>query len=360
MSLELKEPATKSQKNLKRLKIIASIASILGIALSIYFIYSVGVTEILDGIGKIGFGGFAIILFLYLLRICVRALAWKFSVHEPYKLNFSDTFPAVIIGEAISSLIPLGILASGTSKAIAVRSRIPIVAALSSVATENLFYTLITSLFIIAGAVAFLLNFQGNDGWLWTIYVLIGLILALLLFCFLLILRQWHLASGLCEWIYEKGFFQRILKNGRAHVRLFENLIFDFYRRYPNRFAPIIFFQMLYHVFGIAEVWFVLSRISDVVPNLYSSFLLESVSRVVTITFKMVPFAVGVDEATSQFITENLELGVAVGVTIAILRKGRVLFWALVGILIIFKRGLNLAEILRHAENVTEDLRVVK
>lgn len=360
MSLELKEPETKAKKNLKRLKIIASISSILGIALFIYFVYSVGVTQILEGIVKIGFGGFAIILFLYLIRICVRATAWKMSVHEPYKLKFKDTFQGVIIGEAISSLIPLGILASGTSKAISVRSKIPLVAGLSSVATENLFYTFVTSLFIIAGAIAFLFNFQGDEAWVWTIYALIGIVFALFLFCLLLVLRQWHLASGFFEWVYEKGFFQNVLKNGRFHIKLFENLIFDFYRSSSNRFAPIIFCQIIYHACGIAEVWFILSRISDAIPSFYSSFLLESVSRVVTITFKLIPFAIGVDEASSQFIAENLGLGLAVGLTIAILRKGRILFWAIMGVLIILKRGLSLAEVLRHAEAATGDLKVVE
>lgn len=360
MSLELKETEVKAKTNLKRLKILATILSISGVTLFIYFIYSVGISEILEGIAKIGFGGFAVILFLYSLRICVRASAWRLSVHEPYKLSFKDTFQGVVIGEAISSLIPLGILASGTSKAISVRNRIPLVAGLSSVATENLFYTFITSLFIISGAILFLLNFETNDAWRWTIYALIGVICSLLIFCFLLILRQWHLASGLCQWIYEKGFWQNLLKNGRGQVRLFENLIFDFYRSASNRFAPIVIYQILYHAFGIAEVWFILSRISSVAPDLYSSFLLESVSRVVTITFKLVPFAMGVDEAGSQFIAENLSLGIAVGLTIAILRKGRNLFWAIIGVLIILKRGINLAEILRHAEAATEDLKVIK
>lgn len=139
MSLEVKEPLKKSKPNLKHLRSIGIILSFLGICLFVYFVYSVGVNEILEGVAKIGFGGFSVILFLYLLRICVRASAWKLSVYEPYKLHFKDTFQAVIIGEAVSSIIPLGILASGTSKAVAVSNRIPLVAGLSSVATENLF-----------------------------------------------------------------------------------------------------------------------------------------------------------------------------------------------------------------------------
>ena len=61
--------------------------------------------------------------------------------------------------------------------------------------------------------------------------------------------------------------------------------------------------------------------------------------------FKLIPFLVGVDEAGAQFVTETLALGAGVGVTLAIIRKGRVLFWAMVGLTLIIKRGLSLKEI---------------
>ncbi len=356
MSVNSKSKLPISSNKLSHLKTFAAVLSVSGVGLFIYFIYSVGIKEILEGIGKIGLIGFAVIVFLYLLRIIVRAIAWKLSVYKRYKLSFYDTFSAVIIGEAVSSVIPLGILASGTSKAVAVTNRVPLVVGLSSVATENLFYTLITSLFIISGATAFLVNYGTESNWIWTVYALIVIILALLILGSLMILRRWHWASGICSWIYEKGFLRQYLKHGRIHVKLFENLIYGFYRRHPHRFAPIILCQILYHAIGIAEVWFILSRISDAVPTFYQAFLLESVSRVVTIIFKLIPFAIGVDEASSQFISENLLLGVAVGVTIAILRKGRILFWAGIGILIILKRGLSLTEILSHSESLQADV----
>ena len=100
------------------------------------------------------------------------------SVYEPYKLELRDTIPAVIIGEALSAMIPLGILISGTAKAVAVRHRLPLVVGLSSVATENLFYSIVTGLFIVLGAFNFLRNFDLADGWVWSIDVLIVCVFA--------------------------------------------------------------------------------------------------------------------------------------------------------------------------------------
>jgi hypothetical protein len=161
------------------------------------------------------------------------------------------------------------------------------------------------------------------------------------------VLRQWHFASELCEKLYARGIARGILENGRLDVRLFENLIYGFYRRYPKRFMPVCFFEVIFHLLGVVEGWYILSKLSEAVPSLMTSFLLESVSRLITILFKLVPFVIGVDEAGAQYITETLAIGAGVGVTLAIIRKGRILFWTAIGIVMIVKRGLSFREITR-------------
>ncbi len=339
------ENQNSNQKHLNRLKIVAVVFTLLGVALFGYFVYSVGLEEILAGIARIGFGGFLIILLLYFLRITVRACAWKLCVSEPYKLDLRDTLPAVIMGEALSSLIPLGILVSGTAKAVAVKKRVPLVIGLSSVATENLFYSLVTGLFICLGAFAFLRSFQLEEGWIFTIDILIGIIVLLIFLGVLMVFRQWHWASSLCNWLYNRNFGKRFLETGRAQARQFEDLIYGFYRNYPRRFFPIILLQIAYHLIGVTEVWFVLSRISQVFPSIYTSFLLESISRKITIVFKLIPFLIGVDEAGAKFVTETLALGAGIGVTLAIIRKGRILFWTAIGLILIIRREFSLREI---------------
>ncbi|CAN5313380.1 hypothetical protein BH10ACI3_BH10ACI3_23370 [soil metagenome] len=333
------------KKNYGRLKIAGVVLTLLGIGLFAYFIYVVGVHEIYEGVTRFGFVGFAVILFIYFVRICARAWAWKLSVHEPYALELKDTIPAVMIGEAMSSTIPLGILISGTSKAVAVRKRIPLVAGLSSVATENLFYSLVTSIFLIAGAIVLLREYAVDDGLIWTLDLLIGSVSVLLFLGILMVIRQWHFASEICERVFQMGFLQSTLRNGRLHVRLFENLIYGFYRHYPRSFLPICLLEAAYHVLGILEVWYILSRLSDGMPSILTAFLLESVSRLVAILFKLIPFMIGVDEAGAQFVGHTVALAAGVGVTLAIIRKGRILFWTAIGLALIAKRGVTFKEV---------------
>jgi hypothetical protein len=91
-----------------------------------------------------------------------------------------------------------------------------------------------------------------------------------------------------------------------------------------------------------------------------TSFLLESVSRLISIVFKLVPFVIGIDEAGAQYITDTLAIGAGIGVMLAIIRKGRILFWTGVGILLIVKRGLSFKEITRIGKTVNEQVSAEK
>ncbi|QYO68377.1 lysylphosphatidylglycerol synthase transmembrane domain-containing protein [Leptolyngbya sp. 7M] len=339
------EFAPKPSRKARNLKFIGIFLTICGIGLFAYLVYSVGIAEIAGNIGRFGILGFLVILSIYAVRVCLRAATWKLSVYEPYRLKMRDTIPAVMIGEAMSSTIPLGIVVSGTAKAVAVRRKVPLVVGLSSVATENLFYSFTTTVFLISGAFVFARWFAPDPNTVLLIDILIGLMIGTLVFLALLIIRQWHFASEFCEWLYRRGLLTSILDTGRVQVRLFENLIYGFYRRHPDRFIPIVLMEIAFHFLGIVEVWFILTRIAEPASHMVNAFLLESVSRLITIVFKLVPFLIGVDEAGAQFVGEAVGIGAAIAVTLAIIRKGRILFWSALGWLLIVNRGLGIRRI---------------
>lgn len=339
--------------HITRLKIAAAVLTAIGAVLFGYFIYSIGYRELAGEIAKLGLSGFAVLLLIYSLRLVARAWAWSLSVGAPYKLSIKESVEGVIIGEAMSSLIPLGILVSGTAKAVSVRNRVPLVVGLSSVATENLFYSFTTSFFLILGSFTLVRSFELDEGWVVTIDILIAALVVVIIFLALLVIRQWHLASELFEKLYQRGIAPSFTGTWRMHLRLFENFVFGFYRQYPRRFLPICLLEVFYHLLGITEVWYILSQIGERLPHLTEAFLLESVSRLITIVFKLVPFVIGVDEAGAQFVAKTLGMAAGIGVTIALLRKGRMIFWTFVGTILAIVRGISFRSITRTAPDET-------
>jgi hypothetical protein len=334
-------PQGSNPKHMKLLRIMGILMTVAGIALFAFFINRVGIDEVLNGVKKIGWDGFAIILIAYLVRISARALSWSFAVYEPYKISFKDTLPAVLMGEAMSSLIPMGPIISGTTKVVAVKRKVPLMVGFSSITIENLFYTHMTGLFIIAGAVFVLQRYQPEGFWAYAIDGLIVVTSLTILFGIFVVIKQWHMLSAVARVATKLGLFPRFMEPVKPKIRDFEDMFFNFYRKHPERFMPMVLCQVAFHAMGIFEVWFILNRVGDQFATLINAFLLESVSRAINIFFKMVPFLVGVDEAGASFMAEILAIGATVGVVVAVVRKGRMVFWTGVGVTLIAIRNLR-------------------
>ena len=76
-------------------------------------------------------------------------------------------------------------------------------------------------------------------------------------------------------------------------------------------------------------------------PTLLGAFLLESINRFINVAFKFVPMRLGVDEAGSGILTQVLYGSSALGVTLAVVRKARMLVWTGAGVVFLGLRGMT-------------------
>ena len=107
---------------------------------------------------------------------------------------------------------------------------------------------------------------------------------------------------------------------------------------------------------GVLEIYVTLSFISlALAPTFLTAFILESVNRVINVVFKFIPLRMGVDEAGTGKVAGILQFTEATGVTLAIIRKGRDVFWTMIGVLLLIQRGWSLRAATRAADNATAD-----
>ena len=110
-------------------------------------------------------------------------------------------------------------------------------------------------------------------------------------------------------------------------------------RRHPEHVAAIVAFEVAYQVLAVAEVYVTLRWSARLHPTLESALVLETVSRAITIVFKMLPMRVGVDEAGSSLSAGQAAASEpATGLTLALVRKLRVLFWSAIGLALSVRR----------------------
>jgi hypothetical protein len=324
--------------------------TLVGLALFAYFIWRAGPADIWSNISQIGWW-FWVIVLLAGLRFAVRVEAWTLCFEEPHRLGFREAFKAYLIGDAVGNVVPLGIVVSEPTKAaMASRRGVPFAATFSAIAVENIFYMLSVALFIFAGAAALLVAFPLPKVLRYSSYGIVAGALLFVVFAAYALKREWRFLSAALRWTAARGLGRGTLERRLARVGSFEERIYGFYSRNRGRFAGIFVCEALFHALGVAEGYLTIWLINSQRPTVLSAFLFESVNRVITVVFKFVPLRAGIDELGTGKLAQVLAFGMAAGVTLAIVRKARMLFWMAAGVLLLLVRGLSLRGIAAEAE----------
>jgi hypothetical protein len=293
----------------------------------------IGLAEIVEDVRQVGWG-LAAIVALGGLRFLLRAVAWRLCLDPPHHLRLRDAFAAVICGDAIGNVTPLGPLVGEPAKAAFVRGRVALAPALTALAIENLLYTLSAAAMIAAGMVALLVRFQlppevRGVGALAVVGTFVLFLAALWM-----LWRQPALISRALG-------VARPFRKYADRVRQMEEEIYTFATRHRRALPALAVAEIGFHVLGVAEIYLTLWLLSTNAPTLLTAFLLETANRLITVAFKFVPLRLGVDEAGSAMFAPLIGLSPKTGIALAIIRKLRMLFWAIAGGVLLVRAGLS-------------------
>jgi hypothetical protein len=275
-------------------------ANVVGAAAFVYAMHVLGWTKIQSALDQMGWG-LAAIVGLSGLREGTRALAWTKTVEGPDRLSLRDAFEARLAGEALNTLLPMGFLLGEPAKAQYLVGRLPFTIAFRAQLIEFAFYC--ASLILLFGAAAF--------------SVLSALAAASLVAPALLAVS-----------VARKS--QRVLQS-----------LHSFAARRGRWVWGILALEVSYHALGIAEVYIILMLISPRPATWASAVMFETVNRVMTMAFKMVPLRIGVDEVTAAMTSQRLALGTSTGLMLALVRKLRMLLWGGVGVMFAATRPIR-------------------
>ena len=331
----------------RRLTLGGGLAAIGGLVLFVYFIQRAGVSDVFDGIRRLGWA-FLIVVALGGIRHLVRAAAWRHCLEGSHSLSLGRVFQAVIVGDALGNLTPLSLIVSEPAKGIFLRDREPLWRTLPALAVENLFYTLSAMLVIAGGLVGVFLVLQ-RPGQLWlATTALILTLFTLVLSAHWVIWNRVPVGSATLAWFPRRGLAVGLSARAAARVRLLEDHIYSLYPRDWSRLLPVAALELTFHLFAILEIYLVLSVVSGVRPTILDAFVFESTNRLIAIVFKFVPMRIGVDEVGTGMFADLLAFGTATGVTLAIVRKARMLVWMALGIATLVRRGFSVGQALNQ------------
>src|SRR3990170_419269 len=199
-----------------------------GLALLAWMVSSVGVSEIVADVRQVGWTIIAIIA-IGGLRFLLRAAAWRMCLDPPHRLSLGDAFAAVICGDTIGNLTPLGPLVGEPAKAAFVRGRV----AIRGVGEAAVAATLL--LFALA---------------LWMLWRQPALI---------------SRALGLAP----------PLRRHAVRIREIESQIYTFASRHRRALPALAAAEMGFHALGVSEIYLTLWLLNGAPPALVTAFILE-------------------------------------------------------------------------------------
>ncbi len=306
------------------------VAFIVGVGLLGVMLYRVGVADVRTGLAGVG-PWFLAVVALGGLRFAARARSWMACAEAGgERLRFRDALAAVLSADALGNLTPLGLLASEPAKVLLVRGRLSTVTGVASVAADNAFYTLSVILVIGLGTVIFLRRASVPDALRTAAEIALGLALSGLIGALLAARRRPAVLSRLAHLAARLGAQAHLPAERLTEI---EQRFYGLLAWPGRRLARIAGWQALFHLMALLEVYLVLRLLAGAEhATVLDAFLLESAGRLIVVAFKFVPYRLGVDEAGSALVARALGFDPTVGVTLALVRKLRILAWNTVGV----------------------------
>jgi hypothetical protein len=310
----------------RRQTMVSLVLSIGGVALLVWQVRQAGPAVLVELLGQVGWG-FAGILALSLGRLLLRSLAWRTLIARPVPIP--GALAATMMGDAIGNVTALSLIASEPAKALYLGRGVPTAHAFAALTAENFFYSVSVAVYIILGTAALLTAFDVPAD---VRQPAIGALVAMAGILAAAGWLAWRRPSVVSAALSRLPLPRRDLIVDK--VREFEVRTYGTATHDTSRLATVIGLHVVFHALSLIESWLTIWLLTGS-SSLLAAFVLDTASRVVNVVFRMVPMRVGVDEAVAAAVALPLGLPAAIGTATALVRKGRVAVWAVVGFALI-------------------------
>jgi len=316
-------------KNYRRY--VRPVATIISVALFARLVQRTGLETVRHNIRQLGWS-IVLVILLSGVRHVLRAQAWSWCVQtngvRPPALQLLGPR---LMGEALNDLTPAGPLIGEPAKMVAVSKWIPAEDAASSVVVENLIYVLGAMLFMLSGIVLALIKLAAFRGLLWIGGGLLICFLVPIALLFWAVDRRTLLLGSVLDYLNRRGLRWSFLDRHAPSLRRIEWTVYDFFRDRKRSLVAVVTAEIATNFTGVAEAYLILT-LTTAHSSVLVAYLVESASRAVQLAFSFIPLGLGVQEGATAATLQTFGYAASEGVSIAIIRKIRSLFWAAVGL----------------------------
>jgi phosphatidylglycerophosphate synthase len=315
---------------------------LLGVGLLAYLLSTVKLSALAVNAKAIGWGMLLVIALAGCSHL-IKTWAWRLTLAaEARKTSFARMLGLRLISEAIGQFGFIGMLGGEAARASLLGSEVSVAGAISSVALDRTLFILAGAVVTIAGVVGLLLAVSVSHA---VHYYAAALVLGLLLLLVagaIAIQRRWPVFSGPARAAARIPRFRTWVLGKQATLEAAESRIVEFYHKSPRAFWCSVVLNLFCHFLAIMEVYLII-RMLGAPATLLGALILESLTKLINVAGSVNPGNVGTYEGGNMVIGRLVRMTAMQGLLLALCRRLRAVFWAIVGGICLFwftkKRG---------------------
>jgi hypothetical protein len=318
-----------------------SFVLVLGVGLLGYMLHRTGPGAVWKQVQAVGWG-LALIIILGGLSQLIKTCAWRQTFAcDISALSWSRSLRAQLVSDAVGQLGFAGKLLGEGLRISMLGSAVPLADGISSSAIDGGLHAFTAVVVTVLGITATLVLAPLADG-RWRIYALLlaGALIAIVAISAVAVASGWRLMGSAARAIGRLPRLHRLVSDKLSVIDSAEHNLLGFCREEPVAFCASLILNFLWHAMAVLEVYLIL-RFMGADVGVVGAFAMEGLTKVINLVGALSPGNLGTYEGGNMLIANMFGVTGTAGLTLALCRRARAIFWAAVGAtcMTVMKRG---------------------
>ncbi len=305
-------------------------AALLGFGLLGYLVFRSGPGTVWKELEAIGWG-FALVIVLGGISQFAKTCAWRQAFTcDISGLSWFRSFVAQLISDGIGQFGVAGkVVGEGTRISLLGRA-VPVSNALSAGAIDGALHAFTAVVVTVLGISAILMI--GPVSIRWRVYaaLLIVVLVSAVILAAVALRKRWQLVGRATRAIGRVPRLHTWVSDRQPIIDSAEDNLLSFRDQAPAAFWATLLFNLLWHMLAVLEVYIIL-RFMGAGFTLSGAFIVEGLTKVINLVGALNPGNFGTYEGGSMLIAKMFGVTSTTGLTLALCRRARTVFWAGVG-----------------------------
>ena len=305
-------------------------AALLGLGLLGYLVFRSGPGAVWKQLQAVGWG-FALVILLGGLAQLAKTCAWRQAFTcDISGLSWFRSFVAQLISDAFGQFGVAGkVVGEGTRISLLGRA-VPVSNALSAGAIDGGLHIFTAVLVTVSGISATLLLAPLSGPWRMYAVLLVAVLISAVILAAVSVRNRWQLVGRATRAIGRLPRLHTWVSGKQPIIDSAEDNLLSFRDEAPAAFWATLIFNLLWHMLAILEVYIIL-RFMGARIAIGGAFIVEALNKVINLVGAFNPGNFGTYEGGNMLIAKIFGVTGTAGLTLALCRRARTVFWAGVG-----------------------------